>query len=136
MELTLRHALSASKRCCLAVKESDGPDFFQVRFVGAARAKDAHSSTPFSRGAGDTVGAQDALEALGDARLKSEKIRHILPKLGKESVDLLDLVDSVAVYRFFELLGNFVQGRLVFCLSKFLQQYENCEFDATNLTGI
>ena len=55
-------------------------------------------STPFSRGAGDTVGAQDALEALGDARLKSEKIRYILPKLGKESVDLPDFAkDSVAV---------------------------------------
>ena len=55
-------------------------------------------STFFSRDAGDTVGAQDALEALGDARLKSEKIRYILPKLGKESVDLPDFVkDSVAV---------------------------------------
>ena len=55
-------------------------------------------STFFSRDAGDTVGAQDALEALGDARLKSEKIRYILPKLGKESVDLPDFVeDSVAI---------------------------------------
>ena len=56
------------------------------------------SSTFFSRDTGDTVGAQDALEALGDARLKSEKIRYILPKLGKESVDLPDFVkDSVAI---------------------------------------
>ena len=55
-------------------------------------------STSFSRDTGDTVGAQDALEALGDARLKSEKIRYILPKLGKESVDLPDFAkDSVAV---------------------------------------
>ena len=55
-------------------------------------------STFFSRDTGDTVGAQDALEALGDARLKSEKIRYILPKLGKESVDLPDFVkDSVAI---------------------------------------
>ena len=44
------------------------------------------------------VGAQDALEALGNARLKSEKIRYILPKLGKESVDLPDFAkDSVAI---------------------------------------
>lgn len=55
-------------------------------------------STFFSRDTGDAVGAQDALEALGDARLKSEKIRYILPKLGKESVDLPDFAkDSVAV---------------------------------------
>jgi len=38
------------------------------------------------------------LEALGNARLKSEKIRWMLPKFGKESVDLPDFVkDSVAV---------------------------------------
>ena len=44
------------------------------------------------------VGAQDALEALGDVRLKSEKIRWMLPKFGKESVNLPDFVkDSVAV---------------------------------------
>lgn len=54
-------------------------------------------STFFSRDAG-AISAQDALEALGDARLKSEKIRYILPKLGKESVDLPDFAkDSVAV---------------------------------------
>ena len=47
---------------------------------------------------GCAVGAQDTLEALGNARLKSEKIRYILPKLGKESVDLPDFAkDSVAV---------------------------------------
>ena len=59
---------------------------------------------------GCAVGAQDALEALGNvrpnarlnarpnARLKSEKIRWMLPKFGKESVDLPDFVkDSVAV---------------------------------------
>ena len=55
-------------------------------------------STFFSRETRCAVGAQDALEALGNARLKSEKIRYILPKLGKESVDLPDFVkDSVAV---------------------------------------
>ena len=44
------------------------------------------------------VGAQDALEVPGNARLKSEKIRWILPKLDKESVDLPVFVkDSVAV---------------------------------------
>ena len=44
------------------------------------------------------LGVKDALEALGNARLKSEKIRYILPKLGKESVDLPVFVkDSVAV---------------------------------------
>ena len=44
------------------------------------------------------VSAQDALEALGDGRLKSEKIRYILPKLRKESVDLPDFAkDSVAI---------------------------------------
>ena len=54
-------------------------------------------STFFSRDAG-AVGVQDALEALGNARLKSEKIRWILPKFSKESVDLLDFVkDSVAI---------------------------------------
>ena len=47
---------------------------------------------------GCAVGAQDVLEALGNARLKSEKIRWMLPKFGKESVDLPDFVkDSVAV---------------------------------------
>ena len=40
------------------------------------------------------IGVQDALEA----RLKSEKIRWILPKFGKETVDLPDFVkDTVAV---------------------------------------
>ena len=53
--------------------------------------------TSFSRDAG-AIGVQDALEALGNARLKSEKIRWMLPKFGKESVDLPDFVkDSVAV---------------------------------------
>lgn len=53
--------------------------------------------TSFSRDAG-AIGVQDALEALGNARLKSEKIRWILPKFSKESVDLLDFVkDSVAI---------------------------------------
>lgn len=52
----------------------------------------------FSRETRCAVGVQDALEALGNARLKSEKIRWILPKFSKESVDLLDFVkDSVAI---------------------------------------
>ena len=39
-----------------------------------------------------------AVGASPNARLKSEKIRYILPKLGKESVDLPDFAkDSVAV---------------------------------------
>ena len=42
--------------------------------------------------------AVGALGASPNARLKSEKIRYILPKLSKESVDLPDFVkDSVAV---------------------------------------
>ena len=54
-------------------------------------------STFFSRDAG-AISAQDAHKALGNARLKSEKIRWMLPKFGKESVDLPDFVkDSVAV---------------------------------------
>lgn len=45
----------------------------------------------FSRDAG-------AIGASPNACLKSEKIRYILPKLGKESVDLPDFVkDSVAI---------------------------------------
>ena len=56
------------------------------------------ASTFFSRETRCAVGVQDALEALGNARLKSEKIRWMLPKFGKESVDLPDFVkDSVAV---------------------------------------
>lgn len=48
-------------------------------------------STFFSRDAG-------AIGASPNARLKSEKIRYILPKLGKESVDLPDFAkDSVAI---------------------------------------
>ena len=102
----LRHALSARRsddvRCdsafLLLVKATD-LGFLQVRFfVGRSMRERRALSTPFSREVVDTVGAQDALEALGDARLKSEKIRYILPKLGKESVDLPDFVkDSVAI---------------------------------------
>ena len=48
----------------------------------------------FSRDAG----AISAIGASPNARLKSEKIRWMLPKFGKESVDLPDFVkDSVAV---------------------------------------
>lgn len=73
-------------------------DFLQVRFfIGPACAKDVHPARS-SRKMQVAVGAQDALEVLGNARLKSEKIRWILPKFGKESVDLPDFVkDSVAV---------------------------------------
>ena len=40
----------------------------------------------------------DVFDASYNVCLKSEKIRYILPKLGKESVDLPDFVkDSVAV---------------------------------------
>ena len=50
------------------------------------------ASTSFSR---DTF---DALDANLNPSLKSEKIRWMLPKFGKESVDLPDFVkDSVAV---------------------------------------
>lgn len=68
-------------------------DFLQVRFfVGHGTRERRAPSTPFSRGAVDASGASP------NASLKSEKIRWILPKFVKESVDLPDFVkDSVAV---------------------------------------
>ena len=60
-------------------------------FVWAGMCERHAPSTFFSRDAG-------AIGASYNARLKSEKIRYILPKLGKESVDLPDFVkDSVAI---------------------------------------
>ena len=73
----------------LLVKATD-LDFLQVRFfVGRGTCERRAPSMFFSRDAGD---------ARPNARLKSEKIRWILPKFVKESVDLPDFVkDSVAV---------------------------------------
>jgi len=63
-------------------------------FVWAGMCERHASSTFFSRDAG----AISAIGASPNARLKSEKIRYILPKLGKESVDLPDFAkDSVAI---------------------------------------
>ena len=93
-----RHTLNAhrSDACSQLVKATD-LDFLQVRFCRAGMCKRRAPSAFFSRDAG-AIGAQDALEAPGNARLKSEKIRWMLPKFGKESVDLPDFVkDSVAV---------------------------------------
>lgn len=96
----LWHALSARRcddvRCdsafLLLVKATD-LDFLQVRFfVGRSMRERRALSTPFSRE------AVDALDANLNPSLKSEKIRWMLPKFGKESVDLPDFVkDSVAV---------------------------------------
>ena len=76
----------------LLVKATD-LDFLQVRFfVGRSMRERRALSTPFSRE------AVDAFDVSPNARLKSEKIRWMLPKFGKESVDLPDFVkDSVAV---------------------------------------
>ena len=83
----LRHALSVRQSndamalsggaFLLPVKTTD-LDFLQVRFF-----------------VGRSIGAQDTSP---NSSLKSEKIRWILPKFGKESVDLPEFVkDSVTV---------------------------------------
>ena len=90
----LRHTLGAHRSVARSqlVKTTD-LDFLQVRFfVGHGTRERRAPSTPFSRGAVDASGASP------NASLKSEKIRWILPKFVKESVDLPDFVkDSVAV---------------------------------------
>ena len=95
----LQHTLGAHRSGARSqlVKATD-LDFLQVRFLfGLACAKDVRLARS-SRKMWVAVGAQDALEVPGNARLKCEKIRWILPKFGKESVDLPVFVkDSVAV---------------------------------------
>ena len=73
-------------------------DFLQVRFLLDRHVRKTRAQHVLLARCGCAVGAQDALEASPNARLKSEKIRWMLPKFGKESVDLPDFVkDSVAV---------------------------------------
>ena len=68
--------------------------------------------------------------------LKSEKIRYILPKLGKESVDLPDFVkDSVAILQILlTFWAIFVQGKLDLLASVHsYSRNENCKFDANRI---
>ena len=95
----LRHTLGAHRSDARSqlVKATD-LDFLQVRFLLRWHVRKTCTWYVLLARYGCAVGAQDVLEALGDVRLKSEKIRYILPKLGKESVDLPDFVkDSVAI---------------------------------------
>lgn len=91
----LRHMLGARALARSQLVKTTDLDFLQVRFFVWAGMCERHaSSTFFSRDAG----AISAIGASPNARLKSEKIRYILPKLGKESVDLPDFAkDSVAI---------------------------------------
>ena len=99
MELTAAYAERAGvgtlmRRCDARSQlvEATDLDFLQVRFLLDWHVRKTCAWYVLLARCGCAIGASP------NARLKSEKIRYILPKLGKESVDLPDFAkDSVAI---------------------------------------